>query len=243
MSKLGPSDRRIIKVSRTANTVPLTGMEDVVLVDPNRLYNHGYKHFLAPSKILEIFGERVARSKKIRKARIREILKKAMHSIQLEQGMVVNQFISDTDAILRAAVAEVQAMQSSPQLMETDTTIGKRRKTKPSSNEVAPSVPAPILTANVPMDIVEEPLKIDPLENQLTFIIGMIKKTDFEKSKMTERQVEKEFKKAKMMDDRLREQEEQRVAAAEKKQAKEEKLRLRGRINNDIADLFSKTGL
>ena len=240
MSTANVSNRKIARASRTSTVPPLTGREDVLLVEPNRMYNHGYKHFLAPAKIHEIFGERVARSKRIRKAKIRDILKNAMHTIDLEQGMVVDDFIKATEGLLHAAVAEVQAMKSSPVSMETGTITGKRRKAKSPSNE---AVAAPAVAPAVPMEVVEEPKKVNPIENQLDFIIGMMTKSDVERSKMTARQVESEFKRAKMMDESNIERAQQRIAYEKKKQEKKERALLRGEINNEIADLFSRTGL
>lgn len=244
------SSRRIIKASKpsAALAVQLVGTEDAMLVEKNRLFNHGYKIFLSPGKILELFGERVARSKRIRKAKIREILRNAMHSIELQQGMVVDDFVRTTEAVIKNSVAEVQAMQSSPQTAAMDvemtpvaTTTTKpaagKRKKKSVSNEAtlatAMEVEAPTVA----------PARNDPLANQIDFLVNMLKRSDVEKASMTQRQIEKEFKKAKLLDDRILQEEQQRAAAEQKKNVKEERIKLRGRINNDIADLFAKTGL
>jgi hypothetical protein len=181
--------------------VPLTGAENVALVDNNRIFHYGYQYFLAPGKILEIFGERVALSKKIRKARLRDILKSAMLSIIQNDQMTINDFMILTEQIIKQHVDKLQEMQSSPQEMEViiPAAAGKRKKaTSPQAlpataaaaaadvagpyrppQVVIPAAAAPAVADNTSPDKSNESKKkkVDPIANQMNFITDLMHRT------------------------------------------------------------------
>lgn len=86
-------------------------MQDIEREIQNKIYNEGYKYFLHPDKILEIYGEEIAKSKKMRKSKMREILKEAMHSIDTK-SVSVPVFYQMVEAELRRRIPEVQAVVS-----------------------------------------------------------------------------------------------------------------------------------
>lgn len=109
----------------------LTGIEEVRNIEPNRIYSYGYKYFLTPEKILEIFGDRIAKSKKIRKAKIREVLKNTMHLINLQEFEgTVNNFLQKTQDDLTKYIIEVQSMSSSPIQSSPQMTVARNTSIK-----------------------------------------------------------------------------------------------------------------
>jgi len=189
-----PGQRKIAIAKRP--TVPLTGAENVALVDNNRIFHYGYQYFLAPGKILEIFGERVAQSKKIRKAKLRDILKDAMISIKKDDQMTINDFMDLTEQEIRQHITELQKLPSSPQEMEV---IRKRKKvTSPQAlpaaaaaaaadvagpyrppQVVIPAAAAPAVADNTsPVKSNEsKKKKVDPIANQMNFITDLMHRT------------------------------------------------------------------
>jgi len=192
-----PGQRKIAIAKRP--TVPLTGAENVALVDNNRIFHYGYQYFLAPGKILEIFGERVALSKKIRKARLRDILKSAMLSIKKDDQMTINDFMNLTEQKITLCVADLQKLPSSPQEMEViiPAAAGKRKKvTSPQAlpaaaaaadvagpyrppQVVIPAAAAPAVADNTSPDKSNESKKkkVDPIANQMNFITDLMHRT------------------------------------------------------------------
>lgn len=235
------SSRPVIKASRQTKALPdLTGKENIKYVESNRLYNYGYKKFLYSEKILELFGERIAKSKKIRKAKIREILHKIMHTFDLktdfDENAIVDDFIQKTEDNLRGHIAEIQAMKSSS--INTQTVVkqkGKRKKVSKDEN-----------SSDIKMDVVvskEKVPEINPIENQLDFLVELMKTTTdpSKPSIFSARQVEAKFKTAQDKD-----KEAIKKAEAEKeRQKKVEKRRkiveLNKEIRDDLTILLEKT--
>jgi hypothetical protein len=194
-----PRQRKIAIAKRP--TVPLTGAENVALVDNNRVFHYGYQYFLAADKIRAIFGERIARSKKIRKAELRDILKNAMLTIKKDDQMTINDFMNLTEQKITLCVAKLQAMPSSPQEMEViiPAAAGKRKKvTSPQAlpaaaaaaaadvagpyrppQVVIPAAAAPAVADNTSPDKSNESKKkkVDPIANQMNFITDLMHRT------------------------------------------------------------------
>jgi hypothetical protein len=163
----------------------------------NRVLHYGYQHFLARDKIRAIFGERIAQSKKIRKAKIRDILKNAMMSIEKNDEMTVNDFMNNTEQLLIQHVAEIQGMSSSPVEMEI-MIQGKRKKaTSPKAAAAAaaadvagPYRPPPVAPVAPAAPAAPAPRsdndsdkgkgkkhKVNPLANQMDFITNLMRQT------------------------------------------------------------------
>lgn len=243
-------------IRRAVKPMPaLVGTEDIHLVEQNRLFNHGYKHFLTIAKIRDIFGDRIANSKKVRKARVREILKNTMHTIEQDDMNIVNDFIKEVEAKLREHIAEVQAMKSSaatvktspvaaapsPSKMEVDVVpvaASRRRRRSPSDGQAKnPSMPMEV-------EVLLEKRAVNPLENQIDFLTQMMKGTDPNKpTNITVRQIERDFKKAKKADEEALKNEQIQLQRAEKARIAAERKHLKQIVKDDLADLFSKTGV
>ena len=196
-----PRQRKIAIAKRL--TVPLTGAENVALVDNNRVFHYGYQYFLAADKIRDIFGERIARSKKIRKANLREILKNAMLTIlqdaKKDDQMTIVDFMNLTEQKITLCVAKLQKLPSSPQEMEViiPAAAGKRKKvTSPQAlpaaaaaadvagpyrppQVVIPAAAAPAVADNTSPDKSNESKKkkVDPIANQMEFITNLMHRT------------------------------------------------------------------
>lgn len=247
--------RAVLRASRPLPA--LTGTEDVSLVAENRLFNHGYRHFLVNSKIRELFGDRIANSKRVRKARIREILKNIMHTIDRADTAVVNDFIAAVEAELRKHIAEVQSMASSAATARASSgtvpvpvpapaaAAGRRRRRSPSDGEAkAKAAEAAAPGPGLPMEVVVERQPVNPLQNQLDFLAQMLQATGPGRpTNMTARQVERDFKRAKTADENAIRQEEARRQREENARRAAERKHIRQVVRDDLADLFAQTGV
>lgn len=132
------TSRKIIKPVKPVRE--LTGAEDSKFVDPNRIYHYGYKYFLAPEQIREMFGERIAKSKKIRKAKIREVLKNTMHLINPQEfDGTITDFLDKTKTELSKHIIEIQGMPSSPDGISilSNSSVKEKEQTVKRSREVS----------------------------------------------------------------------------------------------------------
>lgn len=225
--------RPVLKAVRpTQANIFLTGLENLKYVEPNRIYHYGYKMFLDKNKIRELFGERIANSKKIRKAKIRDILKNTMHTLDMTEfpdTAVVDDFLVATETRLREHIAEIQAMSSSPIGTEINTVATKRKK----ESVEKPKRRSP-----------EKVVVVNPIENQVDFLTQMMETiTAANPPNFTKRQLEAKFRKAKEADEeavnkKLLEQELQKKAEKRRKVTE-----LNREIREDLTDLFRDTGL
>lgn len=238
------ASRTILKASRP---VPdLTGRENIRYVDPKRIYNYGYKRFLNLGKIEEIFGEKIAKSKRVRKAKIREILHNIMHTFDLKEDFdddaVIDDFIEKTEEKLKGHIAEIQAMKSSVEKASPSVSVKKKEATKrkkESREKEGSDMRVDIVIATSPKK------EINPIENQIDFLSELMKTTTdpSKPSTLTVRQVEARFKQAQQKDrDAIKraEEEQERAKKAEKKR---KVIAMNKEIRDDLTLLLEKTGL
>jgi hypothetical protein len=238
MSSAGPSGLTVrpkIKAKRPSTKPqlpPLTGQENISLVEINRIYNHGYKTLLAPAKILEIFGPEVANSKKKRKAEIRKLIREGMEMKYNEAKMsdnwrimTVNDLINQTELLLQQAVARVQAMSSPVAQASPPHIVGTKREANPAIAPVpmpdvagpSQSVPKPSranqkskkqkkekIAFAAPMEVIqEEEVSVDPFYHQMEVIGKQLRQLGLDKSRTTARGMEVDFNKAVRADENV----------------------------------------
>ena len=151
---LAPGQRKIARARRPA--IPLTGAENVVLVDIGRILFYGIQYFLLKDNIRAIFGDRLAESKKLRKDKLKEVVKRCIKYLMnnndiKKDDMTLDAFINMTrdliisikrkvevenrpsasDDSIRKAIRELGRMESSPQEMEVMNIDNKRKKESP----------------------------------------------------------------------------------------------------------------